>query len=82
MMESPMTGSCTLARDREANARLVAAAPDLLAVLRECVIPQDSGPAFSQDLAVLERMLTALSKATFWPHPSHTVDGLSPLEDA
>ena len=69
---------CTLAPDCEANARLIAAAPDLLLALRECVIPRDSGPVFSQDLAVLMRALAALSKATIWTHPD---EGCSHAED-
>jgi hypothetical protein len=60
---------CTLPPTSEADARLIAATPDLLVALRDCVIPLQSGPVFSQDPAVLERAFAALSKATFWTHP-------------
>ena len=59
---SPRTEMCTLGPDSEANARLIAAAPDLLAALRECVVPTDVGPRFARDPEVLERAMAALSK--------------------
>jgi hypothetical protein len=73
---------CTLASDDEPNARLIAAAPDLLAALRECVVVTSHGPEFAREPEILERALAALSKATFWTHPYDTPTGLVPPEDA
>ena len=48
----------------EANARLVAAAPDLLAALRAMVSAQHSGPISDEMLAAWKQGKSAIAKAT------------------
>lgn len=52
-----------LGREAEANARLIAAAPDLLAALEECLLNSDIHGKYGPPARSLEKARAAIAKA-------------------